>query len=85
MKTTFGNAARNFSNLPLDTPAPNMYRPIKFTEASHTYSFPKQADDGNVLKGATLPGPQTYNHTGLADHKTLAKSILGGKLGLNCD
>ena len=81
MATTFGNAARAFSNLPQDTPAPNMYRPIKFTESSHAYSFPKQADDGNVLKGATLPGPQSYNQVGMADLNHRACRILGGKLG----
>ena len=58
-----------------------MYRPIKFTESSHAYSFPKQADDGNVLKGATLPGPQSYNQVGMADLNHRACRILGGKLG----
>ena len=43
--TTFGSSARNFVNLPKETPAPNVYHPVHFTEASHSYSFPKAIDN----------------------------------------
>lgn len=38
-RTTFGTSERQFSNLPKNTPAPNKYRPVHFTEASHAYSI----------------------------------------------
>lgn len=38
--TTFGTSAREFNDLPKNTPAPNKYRPVVFTEASHAYSIP---------------------------------------------
>jgi hypothetical protein len=44
-KTTFGSSARNFIDLPKETPAPNKYRPVHFTEASHNYSIPKAQDN----------------------------------------
>jgi hypothetical protein len=34
-KPTFGNAKRDWSDLPKNVPAPNSYYPAKFTEANH--------------------------------------------------
>lgn len=38
-RTTFGTSGREFSGIPKNTPAPNKYRPVHFTEASHAYSI----------------------------------------------
>ena len=43
-RTTFGTSARNFIDLPKDTPAPNKYRPVHMTEASHSYSIAAPPD-----------------------------------------
>ena len=60
-KSTFGNADRNFSDLPKDIPGPGAYYPQKFTEASYQYSIPKEkTGDINALKNAQTPGPQQY-------------------------
>jgi len=40
-RTTFGTSERNFIDLPKHTPAPNKYRPVHMTEASHAYSIPR--------------------------------------------
>lgn len=57
---TFGTSARNFINLPKETPAPNKYRPVHFTEASHSYTIPRPADNENKEIKLT-PGPGEYN------------------------
>ena len=45
-ETTFGKAAREWSDLPKDMPAPNQYKNIiKFTEANHQFSIPKAVRD----------------------------------------
>jgi hypothetical protein len=61
-KSTFGSGTRNFSDLPLDVPGPGSYYPQKFTEASHTYSFPRPGNeiDYIALKKALSPGPERY-------------------------
>lgn len=57
-KTTFGNADRNFSDLPKDIPGPGAYYPQKFTEATYSYSIPKEkTGDLSALKNAQTPGP----------------------------
>jgi len=69
--------------LPKDTPAPNRYRPVHFTEASHAYSIarPPQTDanENYVNKQKMLPGPGSYeNMRELKDLAHQAKSMLGG-------
>lgn len=56
--TTFGTADRD----PLHnskTPGPNKYHVVKFTEASHGYSFPvaPRTNENEVIKQSMLPGP----------------------------
>lgn len=47
-KTVWGKSMRDNNSLPKNNPPPNNYNPVKFTEASHNYSFPK-ASKGNEL------------------------------------
>lgn len=81
-RTTFGTSARNFIDLPKDTPAPSHYRPVHFTEASHAYSIPRppQVDLNGSKKGiASNPGPGAYdNMKEMSNQMHLAKSMLGG-------
>jgi hypothetical protein len=83
-RTTFGTAGRQFVNLPKDTPAPNHYRPIHFTEASHAYSIsrpPEIEPRDALLAKQRLPGPGSYNVTKeMKDDMKYAKSMLGGSL-----
>jgi len=84
-RTTFGTSERQFSNLPKNTPAPNKYRPVHFTEASHAYSIsrPPEIDinESKINKQKMLPGPGSYNNMKeLKDNMYLAKSMLGGSL-----
>mmetsp|Transcript_33906 Transcript_33906/g.24952 ORF Transcript_33906/g.24952 Transcript_33906/m.24952 type:complete len:154 (+) Transcript_33906:289-750(+) len=62
-ETTWGKAQRDWSSLPKGLPGPNQYRPEKFTEASHQYSFPKasRTDEAAVYKASIAPGPGAYN------------------------
>ena len=81
--TTFGTSERAFNDLPKDTPAPNRYRPVHFTEASHAYSIarPPQVDANEtyINKQKMLPGPGSYeNMKEMKDQAHLAKSMLGG-------
>lgn len=82
-RTTFGTSERQFNELPKDTPAPNGYRPVHFTEASHAYSIarPPQTDANEtyINKQKMLPGPGSYeNMKEMKDARHLAKSMLGG-------
>jgi hypothetical protein len=82
-RTTFGTSERAFNELPKDTPAPNRYRPVHFTEASHAYSIsrPPQTDahENYINKQKMLPGPGSYeNMKEMKDQGYLAKSMLGG-------
>jgi len=75
---TFGCAGRaNMGSN--DGPAPNKYRPVQFTEASHCYSFPRNVDNMDVLKDGSRIGPGEYKAApGIGDSMNQAKSILGG-------
>ena len=69
--------------MPKETPAPNAYHAKPFTEASHSFSFPKAIDNyqAEVSKNSMLPGPGNYqNMKELANQNHLAKSMLGGAL-----
>lgn len=74
---TFGKAARDWSDLPKDSPAPNQYKNIiKYTETAYSYSIPKAAP----LETEDLnqnPGPGAYK-INRELQGGLAKSILGG-------
>lgn len=61
-KTTWGKAGRDWSSLPKNVPPPNNYNPIQFTEASHTYSFPKanRNDEAKIYKSSFSPAPGAY-------------------------
>lgn len=82
--TTFGSCARNFINLPKDTPAPSAYHPVQNRESVPSYSFPKAIDNvqNQIDKESKLPGPGFYqNMKEMANQGHLAKSILGGSKG----
>ena len=71
-RTTFGTAARGTLDRRAENPSPSKYRPSKFTEASHGFSFPRApnaADAGIKRDYREAPGPATYNieHTDLAN------------------
>lgn len=86
--STFGNGDRNFSNLPKDIPGPGKYFPVQFTEASHSFTFPKTGLDGDVMNKAKVhsPDPFSYNNMkGMAGQLHLAKSILGGSKDQKAD
>ena len=79
-RTTFGTAARGVVDK-RDVPSPSKYRPSKFTEASHGFSFPKAPGVGEVKHKRDYrdaPGPATYDiaATDLANQKKQAKSML---------
>ena len=83
--TTFGKAARDWSDLPKDSPAPNQYKNInKFTEASHQFSIPRAVrDDHERLMKLQNPGqaPGAYNIVKeFKEEGHLAKSFLGGNV-----
>jgi hypothetical protein len=62
-ETTFGNAKRDWSDLPKDSPAPNQYKNIiKHTETSYAYSIPKAMvnEEDKIEKASRLPGPGAY-------------------------
>jgi hypothetical protein len=79
---TFGKAGRDWSDLPKDSPAPNLYKNIvKHTETAYAFSIPRAArsNEDEVYKQSILPAPNTYVLSReLAGG--LAKSILGGPL-----
>mmetsp|Transcript_7022 Transcript_7022/g.11799 ORF Transcript_7022/g.11799 Transcript_7022/m.11799 type:complete len:230 (+) Transcript_7022:291-980(+) len=76
-RTSFGTSGRQFIDLPKNTPAPNQYRPVHFTEASHSYSIPCKLEDFKQIK--PYPGPGQYNNMKeLKDQMHQAKSMLGG-------
>lgn len=81
-KTTFGNAGRDWSDLPKHSPAPNNYYPQKFTETSQQYSFPKasKADEARFQRANIAPGPGAYEIRKEDKQEGYAKSILGGPL-----
>jgi hypothetical protein len=56
---TFGSSVRKDlqSN---DGPAPNKYRPVQFTEASHCFSFPRAVENLDTLKDGSRIGPGEY-------------------------
>ena len=79
-RTTFGTAGRNFIDLPKETPAPNKYRPVHFTEAVHSYSIsrPPDVDLKEIALGRqkVLPGPGSYkNMIEMNEQLKLAKSF----------
>lgn len=66
-RCTFGKAPRG-ALLTNDGPAPNKYRPVQFTEASLTYTFPKAVSQMDTLKEGSKVGPGEYkNMIGIAD------------------
>ena len=76
---TFGLAAREWSDLPKDIPAPNQYKNIiKHTETAYAFSIPKalRNDEGKLIRDSILPGPNAYKISEL--NSGMAKSILGG-------
>ena len=80
-RTTFGTAGRGTLDRRVENPSPSKYRPSKFTEASHGYSFPRAPNAAEVQHKRDFreaPGPATYNveHLDLANQKKLAKSML---------
>lgn len=79
---TFGNAKREWSDLPKDSPAPNQYKNIvKHTETSYAFSIPKAvgSEDNKLYKESLMPGPGAYK-INRDLQGGLAKSILGGTL-----
>jgi len=74
---TFGKAARDWSDLPKDSPAPNQYKNIiKYTETAYSYSIPKAAPQETEDLNQN-PGPGAYK-INRELQGGLAKSILGG-------
>jgi hypothetical protein len=61
-KPTFGNAKRDWSDLPRNVPAPNSYYPARNGEGNFQYSFPKalKADEAKLYKASFTPGPGAY-------------------------
>jgi hypothetical protein len=61
-RTTWGKAAREWSDLPKGVPAPNNYAVLQFTEASHQYSMPRatRTDEAKAYKSSFAPGPGAY-------------------------
>jgi hypothetical protein len=79
---TFGKAAREWSDLPKDTPAPNQYKNIiKHTETSYAFSIPKAFgnDETKLYKESQMPGPGAYKISRELNGG-LAKSFLGGTI-----
>jgi hypothetical protein len=76
---TFGSAARGqMANN--DGPAPNKYRPVQFTEASHCFSFPRAVENLDVLKDGSRIGPGEYkNMVGMGEAMNQAKGIPKGQ------
>ena len=75
--TTFGRAGRGALQTN-DGPAPNKYRPVQFTEASHAYTMPRAVDNLETLKDGSRVGPGEYNIKGMSDTANLATSFPKG-------
>ena len=63
-------------------PPPNNYNPIQFTEASHTYSFPKASrnDEAKAYKASFAPAPGAYDLRKDDKQEGYAFSFKGGTL-----